>query len=78
MNVKTMWVDENKALGIVEVEDRTFGSAFHPVKYVAPNKGEFLVINRLWYTTYNGAREFFRAKTNAHIISGRLKKMKAG
>ncbi|KHE68656.1 hypothetical protein, partial [Halobacillus sp. BBL2006] len=75
MKIKTMWVDDKKAFGIVEVEDKAFGSAFHPVKYGTRDDEAFSVINRLWYTTYNGAREYFRARTNPHIISGRMKKI---
>jgi len=67
------WSDTNGRLGIVEIEDDTFGTCYHPVLIDSNNNLSF--INNLWYTTYNGARQFFRLATNEYWITGRLTKV---
>ncbi|MGP4076412.1 hypothetical protein [Halobacillus sp. K22] len=70
-----MWVDGNEYLGIIEVKDDVFGTCYHPIKLSPEDNEEFFIINNLWYTTYNGARQFFRLHTNQYAIEGRMRKV---
>ncbi|ELK45424.1 hypothetical protein QRD89_07790 [Halobacillus sp. ACCC02827] len=76
-NMKTMWMDEQKEVGVVELQDEVFGTSYHPVIFVDVEEREFKVINNLWYTTYHGARQFFRSKTNTYVVTGRMKKVRS-
>ncbi|MGP4076913.1 hypothetical protein [Halobacillus sp. K22] len=73
-----MWTDDRETLGIVEWEDEVFGTCFRPIKLSDKEYGGFKLIGKRWYTTYNGAREFFRHKTNNLRISGRMRKKDLG
>ncbi|SFF73316.1 hypothetical protein SAMN05216353_10761 [Halobacillus alkaliphilus] len=73
-----MWTDELGILGILEWEDEVFGTCFRPIKISENEYGGFSLIGKRWYTTYNGAREFFRHKTNDLTINGRMKKKDLG
>lgn len=73
--IVNMWSDRDGCLGIIELEDDAFGTCFHPIQITSSNKKHFTIIHNLWYTTYNGARQFFRLKTNDYWISGRLSKV---
>ncbi|MCP3031590.1 hypothetical protein LF817_09530 [Halobacillus sp. A1] len=72
--IKNAWEDDKGRIGIIEVEEKVFGSTFHPVVW-KDEKRNYHVINNLWYTTYHGAREFFRAPTNRFAVEGRMKKI---
>ncbi|MGP4070163.1 hypothetical protein [Halobacillus sp. B29] len=74
----SMWTDEQEALGIIEWEDEVFGTCFRPIKLSEHDHGGFSLIGKRWYTTYNGAREFFRHKTNNLRINGRMRKKELG
>lgn len=71
----TLWLDEKKSLGVAELQDPVFGTSFHPVECTSYLKMEFMIIKNLWYTTYTGARHYFRADTNCYNPSGRMKKV---
>ncbi|WP_052158942.1 hypothetical protein [Halobacillus sp. BBL2006] len=71
----TLWLDDENHLGVVELEDRVFGTSFHPVQCTSKVGGSFQIINYLWYTTYTGARHYFRAHTNSYTPAGRMKKV---
>ncbi|MFD1019650.1 hypothetical protein [Thalassobacillus hwangdonensis] len=73
MNTKRVWLDKNKSLGIIESEHSIFGSCFHPI--ILYGADEFYTINNLWYTTYHGAREFFKAPTNRCEVTGRMREV---
>ncbi|MCA1023821.1 hypothetical protein GLW04_01975 [Halobacillus litoralis] len=74
-HVVAIWKDEKNGLGIIEVKDQVFGSSFHPVCYQKESEGKYSIINGLWYTTYHGARQYFRAKTNPYSGYGRMRKI---
>ncbi|WP_226577476.1 hypothetical protein [Halobacillus litoralis] len=73
--VVAMWKDEKNNLGVIEVKDHIFGSSFHPVAFNSGQPYEYEIINNLWYTTYHGARQFFRSKTNTYKGNGRMRKI---
>ncbi|MBA2176095.1 hypothetical protein H0266_14455 [Halobacillus locisalis] len=68
---ETVWLDDKSAHGIVKVQDCRFEFIYHPIVF-DERIGEFIVINNLWYTTYHGAREYFRSSTNAYS-AGKMK-----
>lgn len=72
--ILAMWLDEDGRLGVIERKDERFGSSFHPVKKDERTK-EMVIINNLWYTTYTGARHYFRLNTNNYRVSGRMQKV---
>ncbi|GGF29189.1 hypothetical protein GCM10010954_30400 [Halobacillus andaensis] len=72
---KTIWVDPNKKYGILKIEDEVFGASFHPIEINSSDPWKYTIINNLWYTTYNGARQYFRVKTNPHVVTGRMVKI---
>ncbi|MBX0356942.1 hypothetical protein [Halobacillus sp. Nhm2S1] len=72
--ILAMWLDEVGRLGVVERKDERFGSSFHPIKMDERTK-EIVIINNLWYTTYTGARHYFRLNTNDYRVSGRMQKV---
>ncbi|MGI8314359.1 hypothetical protein [Halobacillus mangrovi] len=71
----TLWLDEKKSLGVAELQDPVFGTSFHPIECTSYSKEEFVIIANLWYTTYTGARHYFRADTNRYLPNGRMKKV---
>lgn len=71
----TLWMDDDMHLGVVKVEDDVFGAYFQPVERTRNEKWELLLINNLWYTTYHGARQYFRSKTNPYCVTGKMKKV---
>ncbi|MBN9654057.1 hypothetical protein J0K78_07260 [Halobacillus sp. GSS1] len=72
--ILAMWLDEEGILGVIERKDQRFGSSFHPIKKDEKTK-EMMIINNLWYTTYTGARHYFRLNTNEYHVSGRMQKV---
>ncbi|SFJ70057.1 hypothetical protein SAMN04487936_103378 [Halobacillus dabanensis] len=72
--IREMWLDQTGELGVIEREDQRFGSSFHPIKMEGKTK-EILIINNLWYTTYTGARHFFRLHSNDYRVSGRMQRV---
>ena len=72
--ILAMWLDEEGILGVIERKDQRFGSSFHPIKKDEKTK-EMMIINNLWYTTYTGARHYFRLNTNEYRVSGRMQKV---
>ncbi|MFG6147717.1 hypothetical protein [Halobacillus sp. B23F22_1] len=72
---KTVWVDPQKKYGILKIEDEVFGASFHPIEITSSEPWKYSIINNLWYTTYNGARQYFRVKTNPHVVRGRMVKI---
>ncbi|TGB03612.1 hypothetical protein [Halobacillus salinus] len=71
-NVHTIWLDHQWSHGIIKVPDSIFGFLYHPIAYDEA-QGEFRIINNLWYTTYHGAREYFRSPNNPYSVAGRMK-----
>jgi hypothetical protein len=71
-NLHTIWLDDRCVHGIIKIHDSIFGFLFHPI-VLDESKGECRIINNLWYTTYHGAREYFRSPTNAYRVAGRMK-----
>ncbi|SEH46991.1 hypothetical protein SAMN05192559_101625 [Halobacillus karajensis] len=71
-NIHTIWLDDKSVHGIIKVHDSIFEFLFHPIVF-DELIGEFQIINKLWYTTYHGAREYFRSPTNAYYVAGRMK-----
>ncbi|ARI77944.1 hypothetical protein HM131_14280 [Halobacillus mangrovi] len=71
----TIWLDEKKSLGVAELTDPVFGTSFHPIECTSYSKKEYVIIANLWYTTYTGARHYFRAHTNRYHPDGRMKKV---
>ncbi|PBB06363.1 hypothetical protein CKW00_03260 [Salimicrobium humidisoli] len=70
-----VWMDARHRVGIMEREDGRLGRTYHPIEVTDREKGEFSVIGNKWFTTYNGAREFFRHETNHYTVQGRMKKV---
>ncbi|MBX0356107.1 hypothetical protein [Halobacillus sp. Nhm2S1] len=68
----TIWLDDTYVHGIIKIYDSIFEYLFHPI-VLDEIKGEYRVINNLWYTTYHGAREFFRSPSNPYSVVGRMK-----
>ncbi|CDQ20279.1 hypothetical protein [Halobacillus karajensis] len=73
-DILAIWLDDQENLGVIEKESDPFGSSFHPIKRDRKT-GEILVINNLWYTTYTGARHYFRLNTNEFRVCGRMHKV---
>ncbi|SIS40897.1 hypothetical protein SAMN05421687_102274 [Salimicrobium flavidum] len=70
-----VWMDDKHRVGIMEREDGTLGNTYHPIEITDKEKREFSIIENKWFTTYNGARQFFRHETNDFIVQGRMKKV---
>ncbi|MBM7554508.1 hypothetical protein [Thalassobacillus pellis] len=70
-----MWVDRSGKLGILEMEDAVFGQCFRPILLSSLEKREYRFIKGLWYTTYSGARQFFRQESNPYQVQGRMRKI---
>lgn len=70
-NLHTIWLDEKRIHGIIKTHDSIFQFLFHPIVFDEVT-GEFHIINNLWYTTYNGAREYFRSPTNDYHVAGKM------
>ncbi|RDY71152.1 hypothetical protein DXT76_09305 [Halobacillus trueperi] len=73
-DILAMWLDEKGMLGVIERKDERFGSSYHPIQADEKRK-EIVIINNLWYTTYTGARHYFRLNTNDYRVSGRMQKV---
>ncbi|REJ10958.1 hypothetical protein [Halobacillus trueperi] len=73
-DILAMWLDEKGMLGVIERKDERFGSSFHPIKSDEKTR-DMVIINNLWYTTYTGARHYFRLNTNDYRVSGRMQKV---
>ncbi|MYL30380.1 hypothetical protein GLW03_11155 [Halobacillus halophilus] len=67
-----LWLDEKEKYGIAKMTHHVFGVSYHPLRRIG--NGKYTVINQLWYTTYNGARQYFRQFTNNDFASGRMRK----
>jgi hypothetical protein len=76
-NVHTIWLDGKSVYGIIKVHDSIFEFLFYPI-VLDKRKEEFQIISKLWYTTYNGAREHFRTSTNHYNVDGKMKKHNLG
>ncbi|GEN52729.1 hypothetical protein [Halobacillus faecis] len=72
--ILAIWLDEEGRLGVIERKDERFGSSFHPIQKDEKTK-EMVIINNLWYTTYTGARHYFRLNTNEYRVAGRMQKV---
>ncbi|SFG39008.1 hypothetical protein SAMN05216353_13931 [Halobacillus alkaliphilus] len=70
--IQTVWLDECRKLGIVKCRNSVFGNLYYPIT-IDPEQLEYGRIHQLWYTTYNGARQFFRLNTNNYHVSGRMR-----
>ncbi|WP_206659675.1 hypothetical protein [Halobacillus litoralis] len=71
-NIHTIWLDDKSVHGIVKVQGCIFEFLYYPIVF-DEMIGEFKIINNLWYTTYHGAREYFRSSTNPYYVAGRMK-----
>ncbi|WP_051254565.1 hypothetical protein [Halobacillus kuroshimensis] len=67
-----LWLDEKGRYGIAKMTHPVFGVSYHPLRFAG--HGTYTIINQLWYTTYNGARQYFRQFTNNDFASGRMRK----
>ncbi|WP_226577361.1 hypothetical protein [Halobacillus litoralis] len=72
--IQALWLDERREVGIVKCSDHVFGVAYHPIQIMG-KKNSYKVIEQLWYTTYNGARQYFRFYTNSFQVTGRMRQV---
>ncbi|UOQ43395.1 hypothetical protein MUN89_15915 [Halobacillus salinarum] len=74
----TIWKDIKGNVGIIELVDGIFDRSFYPVVFSSKDMSGYEIIGNRWYTTYTGARQFFRAKTSTYIVKGRMIKVNLG
>ncbi|MCA1011591.1 hypothetical protein [Halobacillus halophilus] len=70
--IQNIWLDECRESGIVKCQNKVFESLYYPITLDSEQQS-YGRIHQLWYTTYNGARQFFRLDTNDYRVSGRMR-----
>ena len=68
--VLTVWLDETKDFGIVEMENSVLGNVFCPIESnQLLSNSKYSIINYLWYPNYQGARKSIKP-----FVTGKLSK----